>query len=229
MQMNTPIAIIGAGLGGLLRADQDDGTGGRPEVVRGELRRILLESLPADAVRWGHKAAAVAPLGGGLHRVDFDNGATITTHLLVGADGAWSKVRPLVSPATPIYSGITYVETWLHAADARHPASAQAVGGDAMFAMLPGRGIFAHREPDGVLHTYAALNKPAGWIAGSTSPNARPRWPTWPRNSRAGRRRSPRSSPMPTRPRCRARFTRCPWTTAGSACPASRCWATPRT
>jgi 2-polyprenyl-6-methoxyphenol hydroxylase-like FAD-dependent oxidoreductase len=33
----------------------DDGTGGRPEVPRGELRRILLDSLPADTVRWGHK------------------------------------------------------------------------------------------------------------------------------------------------------------------------------
>jgi 2-polyprenyl-6-methoxyphenol hydroxylase-like FAD-dependent oxidoreductase len=28
----------------------------------------------------------------------------------------------------------------------------------------PGKGIFAHREPNGVLHTYVELNKPKDWI-----------------------------------------------------------------
>jgi 2-polyprenyl-6-methoxyphenol hydroxylase-like FAD-dependent oxidoreductase len=152
--------------GTLLMDDPDDGTGGRPEVVRGELRRILLESLPDGAVRWGHKGVAVESLGGGRHRAAFANGAVVTTGLLVGADGAWSKVRPLLSAATPAYFGVTYVETNLHDADMRHGPSAQAVGGGAMFAMTPGRGIFAHRAPDGVLHTYVALTKPLEWIAG---------------------------------------------------------------
>ena len=152
--------------GRVLLADEDDGTGGRPEVPRGELRRILLESLPAQAVRWGHKVVAVAPLGGGRHRVDFANGASATTGVLVGADGAWSRVRPLVSAARPAYIGTTYIETHLHDADARHAASAAAVGGGALFAMAPGRGIFAHREPGGVLHAYVALNRPADWVAG---------------------------------------------------------------
>ena len=151
--------------GTLLMADEDDGTGGRPEVARGELRRILLESLPEGTVHWGHKVVATEPLGSGRHRVEFANGASTTTDLLVGADGAWSKVRPLVSPAMPAYIGTTYVETNLHDADVRHPASAQAVGGGALFAMMPGRGIFAHREPGGVLHTYVALNRPLEWIA----------------------------------------------------------------
>jgi 2-polyprenyl-6-methoxyphenol hydroxylase-like FAD-dependent oxidoreductase len=152
--------------GRVLFADADDGTGGRPEVPRGELRRILLESLPAQAVRWGHKVVEVASLGGGRHRIEFADGSRATADLLVGADGAWSRVRPLVSAASPVYIGTTYVETNLHDADARHPASAAAVGGGALFCMAPGKGIFAHREPGGVLHTYVALNKPQDWIAG---------------------------------------------------------------
>jgi 2-polyprenyl-6-methoxyphenol hydroxylase-like FAD-dependent oxidoreductase len=90
----------------------------------------------------------------------------VTTELLVGADGAWSKVRPLLSEAKPAYAGVTYVETYLYDSDVRHKASAAAVGGGALFAMAPGRGIMAHREPDGVLHTYVAMRKPEGWIAG---------------------------------------------------------------
>ncbi len=56
--------------GKVLLDRSDDGTGGRPEVPRGELRRMLLESLPADTVRWGHKLKAVSCLGGRAARVD---------------------------------------------------------------------------------------------------------------------------------------------------------------
>ena len=87
--------------GKLLHDEPDDGTAQRPEVLRGDLRRILLDSLPAGTVRWGHKVTGVRPLGGGRHELAFAAGTTVTTDLLVGADGAWSKVRPLVSDAVP--------------------------------------------------------------------------------------------------------------------------------
>jgi 2-polyprenyl-6-methoxyphenol hydroxylase-like FAD-dependent oxidoreductase len=144
----------------------DDGTGGRPEVPRGELRRILIESLPAGTIRWGHKLTAVSSLVGGGHALTFADGSTVTAELLVGADGAWSKVRPLLSGAMPAYVGVSFIETYLHDADVRHVASANAVGGGAFFALAPGKGIMAHREPHGVLHSYVALNKPKEWIAG---------------------------------------------------------------
>jgi 2-polyprenyl-6-methoxyphenol hydroxylase-like FAD-dependent oxidoreductase len=148
-------------------ADQGagDGAAGRPEVPRGELRRILLDSLPPGTVQWGHKVTGARALGDGRHEVTFADGTTVTTGLLVGADGAWSRIRPLLSAAQPEYVGTSYVETYLHAADTRHPASAQAVGGGALLALAPGRGILAHREPGAVLHTYVALTKPAGWFA----------------------------------------------------------------
>lgn len=152
--------------GRVLFDQPDDGTGGRPEVPRGELRRILMESLPAGTIRWGHKLTAVASIGGAGHVLTFADGSTVTTELLVGADGAWSKVRPLLSGAKPAYAGVSFVETYLRDADVRHAASAKAVGGGAFFALAPGKGIMAHREPHGVLHAYVALNKPKEWIAG---------------------------------------------------------------
>ena len=152
--------------GHVLFDQPDDGTGGRPEVPRAELRRILMESLPAGTIRWGHKLTAVASIGGAGHVLTFADGSTVTTELLVGADGAWSKVRPLLSGAKPAYAGVSFVETYLRDADVRHAASAKAVGGGAFFALAPGKGILAHREPHGVLHAYVALNKPKEWIAG---------------------------------------------------------------
>ncbi|MFF4433993.1 FAD-dependent oxidoreductase [Streptomyces sp. NPDC001513] len=151
--------------GSVLFDKADDGTGGRPEVLRSELRRILLDSLPAGTVRWGHKAAGVRALGGGRHEVTFADGGTVVTGLLVGADGAWSRVRPLLSAATPEYAGTSFVETYLFDADTRHPATAKAVGGGMLMVPAPGREIFAHRESGDTLHTYVALARPLDWFA----------------------------------------------------------------
>ena len=150
--------------GTVLLDEPDDGTGGRPEVPRGALRQILLDSLPAGTVRWGRKVTGARALGDGRHEVTFADGASVTAGLLVGADGAWSRVRPLLSAARPAYVGTVFVETYLFDADERHPASAKAVGAGAMSALAPGRGISAHREPGGVLHTYVQLTKDEQWL-----------------------------------------------------------------
>jgi 2-polyprenyl-6-methoxyphenol hydroxylase-like FAD-dependent oxidoreductase len=151
--------------GNVLLDEPDKGNGGRPEVHRGDLRRILLDSLPADTIRWGHKLRAVSPLGGGRHVLTFADGSTVTTDLVVGADGAWSRVRPLLSEAKPAYVGTSFIETYLFDSDTRYKASAETVGGCTLMAIAPGKGILAHREANGALHTYVALNKPEDWIA----------------------------------------------------------------
>lgn len=151
--------------GKVLLDEPDEGDGGRPEVHRGDLRQILLDSLPEGMIRWGHKVTSVAPLGSGQHQLVFANGSTLVTDILVGADGAWSKVRPLLSAAKPSYAGVTFIETYLHNANVDHPASAAAVGDGSLFALEPGRGILAHCEGNGTLHAYTALTQPETWLA----------------------------------------------------------------
>lgn len=135
--------------GKILYERPDDGQGNRPEIQRGDLRKLLLDSLPADTVHWGCKIS---------------DPREISADLLVGADGAWSRVRPLVSDAKPVYVGTSYVETYLHDVDVRHPASAQAVGAGSFAALAPGRGIMAHREAWGIIHTYVSLNRSEEWF-----------------------------------------------------------------
>jgi 2-polyprenyl-6-methoxyphenol hydroxylase-like FAD-dependent oxidoreductase len=59
-----------------------------------------------------------------------------------------------------------FVETYLHDADQRHPAAAEAVGGGALYVLVPGKGIVAHREAGNVIHTYVLLKRSAEWVAG---------------------------------------------------------------
>jgi 2-polyprenyl-6-methoxyphenol hydroxylase-like FAD-dependent oxidoreductase len=152
--------------GKVLLDQPDNGNGGRPEVPRGELRRILLDSLPAGTIRWDRKLTEVSPLGGGRHVLTFADGSTVTTDLLVGADGAWSRVRPLLSEAKPAYVGTSFIEAYRFDAEGRYKADAEVVGGVTLMAIAPGKGIIGHREADGALRTYVALNKPEEWLAG---------------------------------------------------------------
>ena len=146
---------------------EDSGDDTRPEVDRGVLREILLQSLPANSIHWGSKVTTVVKLEGGRHEVRLASGETFTTALLIGADGAWSKVRPLLSDASPIYLGISFVETYLYDVDVRHPASAALVGPGSMFALSDEKGLITHRDGDGRITVYIALKTPEQWVTSS--------------------------------------------------------------
>jgi 2-polyprenyl-6-methoxyphenol hydroxylase-like FAD-dependent oxidoreductase len=140
-------------------------SGKRPEVDRGDLRRLLIESLPEETIRWGHKVTSVKAVGSGRHEVVFSNGSTCISDVVVGADGAWSKVRALVTDIKPTYTGTCFVETHLSGKDPRHSDSVEAIGSGTLMAVAPGKGILAHRNADGSLHVYVALNRPEEWVA----------------------------------------------------------------
>ena len=146
---------------------QDSGNGTRPEVDRGALRDMLLQSLPANFIHWGSKVTTVVKLEGGRHAVTLASGETFKTALLIGADGAWSKVRSLLSDAQPIYLGISFVETHLLDADVRHPESVALVGNGSMFALSDEKGLITHRDGDGRITIYIALKTPEHWATSS--------------------------------------------------------------
>ncbi|GIG68148.1 FAD-dependent oxidoreductase [Phytomonospora endophytica] len=139
---------------------EDDGDGSRPEIERGDLRRILLSSLPPGTVHWGAKVREVRALGGGRHALVLDGGETVATGALVGADGAWSKVRPLLSDAVPGYTGLSFMETHLADKDGTH---AQTVGAGSLMALGEDQGLLAHRHGDGSITVYIAVRCPEDW------------------------------------------------------------------
>ncbi len=156
--------------GTVLLDKPDDGTGGRPEVQRGELPAAPARLAPGRHRALGPQGHRRPHLDDGRHEVAFADGSTVVTGLLVGADGAWSRVRPLLSDATPTYFGRSFVETYLYDSETRHPAAAKAVGGGSLFALAPdtgasGKWIGAHRESGETLHAYVALAEPQEWFA----------------------------------------------------------------
>jgi 2-polyprenyl-6-methoxyphenol hydroxylase-like FAD-dependent oxidoreductase len=141
----------------------DDGSeGGRPEIDRTALRNLFIDSLDEGRIAWGRKLVAARPIGAGRHELTFAGGGTTEVDFLVGADGTWSKVRPLLSDALPEYCGISYVELSLTDADERHRAL---VGPGLMFALSDNKGLLAHGGHH--VHVGASLRVPEEWIEDS--------------------------------------------------------------
>ncbi|UQA96769.1 FAD-dependent oxidoreductase [Streptomyces halobius] len=136
-----------------------------PEIDRGELRRLLLDSLAPGTMRWGHYLRTLHPIGDGTHEAEFDDGHIETFDLVIGADGAWSRVRPLLSDATPHYSGVTFVEAGFGDVDTRHPAVARLVGDGTMMALFGNKGLIAQRNSRGRILVYAAFRGSQDWAA----------------------------------------------------------------
>ena len=80
----------------------------RPEIDRHQLKEILLESVPEAYVRWGRHLREVTEDG----ELRFDGREEMEGpfDLIVGADGAWSKVRGRLHGLKPVYSGVSGYE-----------------------------------------------------------------------------------------------------------------------
>ncbi|MGW4065246.1 FAD-dependent oxidoreductase [Amycolatopsis sp. NPDC004747] len=134
----------------------------RPEIDRGQLRGILLDSLAPGTVRWGRPVAGVTKSG----ELTFADGVTEDFDLVVGADGAWSRVRHALTGVRPVYSGVTFVEFGLDDADRRHPALAALTGQGTMMTKVGGKALFAQRTSTGHIRCYATFYAPEDWAAG---------------------------------------------------------------
>ncbi|WP_414938916.1 FAD-dependent oxidoreductase [Amycolatopsis sp. cmx-11-51] len=129
----------------LLQEDTpDDAPLVRPEVDRADLRDLLLDSLPEDTVRWGH---AFSSADNGVLR--FANGRSATYDLLVGADGAQSRVRALLTDARPAHIGQNTVEVGIPDIDRTHPDLAAMVGRGNYWVLGGGISMGAQRNGDG--------------------------------------------------------------------------------
>ncbi|MFJ6392334.1 FAD-dependent oxidoreductase [Streptomyces sp. NPDC091972] len=142
----------------------EEGERFKPEIDRGQLRDLLLNSLQPGTVRWGHTLKAVEGPADGPRSLHFADGTVIEADLVIGADGAWSKVRRAVSDATPQYSGISFLEAWFHDVDNQHPAIAELVGQGSAAAADGDRCLFAQRNSGNHIRVYIIQRVPADWI-----------------------------------------------------------------
>lgn len=143
---------------------------GRPEIDRAKLRKILVESLDPANIKWDHRISSVVRQEDGRVKLLFDNQTEpVIADLLVGADGTWSNVRPLLTSCTPEYTGLTVIDCRISDLDKRFPKLGQFIGRGTSFFLSEGSGIFIQRNGDGSVRVYPCLRVEEDWDSKNAS------------------------------------------------------------
>jgi 2-polyprenyl-6-methoxyphenol hydroxylase-like FAD-dependent oxidoreductase len=132
------------------------GAGSRPEIERGPLRDLLLDSLQPGTVEWDCKLDS-AEMQGEQVLLRFAGGKTALADIAIGSDGANSRLRELVTPIRPEYVGVSLVEGLIPAAKRAIPELSDLLGGSALIALGGERTIGMGTKPEGSVLIYAGL------------------------------------------------------------------------
>jgi len=132
------------------------GPGQRPEIERGPLRDLLLDSLQPGTVHWDCKLE-YSEFQGERVLFHFANGQTSVADIAIGCDGANSRLRELVTPIRPQYVGVSLIEALVPEAKQAIPELWGFLGGSALIALGGERTIGMGTKPDGSVLFYAGL------------------------------------------------------------------------
>ncbi|MGI4828152.1 MAG: FAD-dependent oxidoreductase [Janthinobacterium lividum] len=158
---------------------QMSGVGKRPEIERGPLRELLLDSLQPGTVEWNCKLESAESRGEQV-QLRFAGEKAALADIAIGSDGANSRLREMVTSIRPQYVGVSLVEALIPAARQSVPALWDLLGGAALMALGNGRTIGMGTKPDGSVLLYAGLkteaDSPRRNLEKASSPNERVAW-----------------------------------------------------
>lgn len=138
----------------------------RPEIDRGPLREMLLASLQPGTVVWNSRLVSLSECNGRWQLL-FENGGTAAADLVVGADGANSRVRPLVTGIQPFYAGVTIVEGYVHDAANKTPRVYALLKNAKIFVLDDSKTLIISAKDDGSLAFYTGCTTDEHWVQDS--------------------------------------------------------------
>ncbi|KAH8897171.1 FAD/NAD(P)-binding domain-containing protein [Thozetella sp. PMI_491] len=133
----------------------------RPEISRNNLTKLLSDKIPSNAIQWGYKllSATTSDMSGSAQiELDFGAHGKHAFDMVVGADGAWSKVRPLVTEAQPHYAGLHLITVTVREITNKYPHLAKLVGSGSFAALGTGHNVVSQRGPIDSSRIYIMLS-----------------------------------------------------------------------
>ncbi|MEO3402872.1 NAD(P)/FAD-dependent oxidoreductase [Mucilaginibacter sp. CAU 1740] len=138
----------------------------RPEIDRGPLRDLLLNSLAPGTVVWDSQVTRMELLGD-QWQIHFANGNSVTADIIVGADGSNSKIRSYVTDIKPIWTGITLLEGAIKESSITAPHIHQLLKDGKIFSFGNDQAIFVSSKGDGSFGFAASFRSDENWAKDS--------------------------------------------------------------
>lgn len=134
----------------------------RPEIDRGALRKILLESLQPKTVIWDSQFVAMEAQNDGwlLH---FKDGSSAYTDLVIASDGANSKIRPYITDIKAFYTGILMLEGNIEESSKKAPHITSLIKGGKIMAFGNNKNLLLGQKGSGDLGFYASFKTDENW------------------------------------------------------------------
>ena len=134
----------------------------RPEIDRGPLQKILLDSLTPNTVVWDSQLLSLT-LQNDSWQLAFKNGSSALADIVIAADGANSKIRPYITPIKPFYAGVTVVEGAIYNAETASPSVHELLKGGKLFVMGDEKTLIVSSKGDGSLVFYTGCKTEENW------------------------------------------------------------------
>lgn len=135
----------------------------RPEIDRGVLRKILLDSLEPETICWNKKFVSMEPRLDGW-QLTFDDGGKETADLVIAADGANSRIRPYLTDIKPFYSGVMMLEGNIRDAANRAPAIHALLKGGKIMAFGKSENLLLGQKANDEIGFYASFKADENWL-----------------------------------------------------------------
>jgi 2-polyprenyl-6-methoxyphenol hydroxylase-like FAD-dependent oxidoreductase len=112
------------------------------------LKDLLIASLPTNTICWSSKVASVTPIPNSKQwNVELADGSQPPPFdLVVGADGAWSRTRPLLTDKQPFFSSVTVLDVCINNVDEVAPDVSAFVGSGNCFLWDKDRAMLFQRS-----------------------------------------------------------------------------------
>jgi 2-polyprenyl-6-methoxyphenol hydroxylase-like FAD-dependent oxidoreductase len=136
----------------------------RPEIDRGPLRQILLNSLQPDTVVWNRRFKSMSPARNGW-QLEFESETGAYADVVIAADGANSKLRPYLTPVKPFYAGLTVLEGNVDDAVTLTPKINALLKGGKIFAFGNSKLLIVSSKGDGSISYYLGFKADENWTA----------------------------------------------------------------
>ncbi|KAH8180275.1 FAD binding domain-containing protein [Sarocladium implicatum] len=156
----TQVMKIADKAGRVLHADEgEDEVAGenRPEIARNKLTELLLSVVPPDSVKWEHKLLSATPSGSARVELNLGANGQQTFDLVIGADGAWSKVRTLLTDFKPKFAGQHFITASIRNITTKYPHLAEFVGSGTSMVLGDRHGVISQRAANDTARLYTLI------------------------------------------------------------------------